>query len=101
MPTAAANLQNLNLASAILASVHSVLPLPWDGNERFAQLGARLMSAPCCRRNFATSRFRLEQATSSAMLPPAIVLGETPLVIRSFASGNLPSAAAIIRKLVP
>src|ERR1043166_1569566 len=59
------------------------------------------MSDPCPNRNFATSRLRLEQAPSSAVLPPAVVFGETPFAIRTFASGNLPSAAASNRKLVP
>src|ERR1700686_412603 len=63
--------------------IHSVL-LPW-GNARLAHLGAWLISAPCWRRNSATSRFLLEQATSRAVLPPAIVLGETPSAIRAFA----------------
>ena len=72
-----------------------------DTSATFVQSGARLISAPFWRRNLATSRFRLEQATSSAVLPPAIVLGETPFAIRAFASGNLPSAAANIRKLAP
>src|SRR5439155_13993122 len=72
-----------------------------DTSATFVQSGARLISAPFWRRNLATYGFRFEQAPSSAVLPPAIVLGETPFAIRAFASGNLPSAAANIRKLAP
>jgi len=66
-----------------------------------SQLGAFRIFAPLESRHCATLMRPPRHAISSAVLPPPLVFGDTPLSTRAFASASLPSTAAIIRKFWP
>src|SRR2546426_2495831 len=63
--------------------------------------GAFLFFAPWESSRCATLMRPPRHAISSAVLPPPLVFGDTPLSTRAFASASLPSTAAIIRKFWP